>query len=136
MRCVTLLVLSCLSSTFYAQDQPPKVLLGAAHCLAIGQQDWLGLVHRKVTELNIDYLVDAGYYPGETVLYLVDYTVPSRSEGLVFAIFLRRRDGRRVFDIQNNAKFRRSDNGVQGVDFVDPPLGGTWTQQHLVSVIK
>jgi hypothetical protein len=131
-----LLLLDCLSGAVYAQGQTPKLLLDAAHCLATEKQDWLGLAQSKPTELNLGYLVDTKSYHGEKVLYLVYYKGPKRSEGLVFAIFLRRQDGRRIFDVQNNARFRKSEKGVQGVDFVDPPLGGTWTQEHLVSAIK
>jgi hypothetical protein len=41
-----------------------------------------------------------------------------------------------VFNIQNNASFVLSKNEPSGVSFVNPPLGGTWTQEHLASAIK
>jgi hypothetical protein len=55
---------------------------------------------------------------------------------LVFAIVLTQQDDREVFDIQNNASFVLSKHEPEGVSFVDPPLGGTWTQEHLASAIK
>lgn len=73
---------------------------------------------------------------GRRFFNVVDYSGPGRSEGMVFTIFLEKKDGRQIFNIQNNARFVRSKDGMQGIDFVDPPLGGTWTQQHLVSAIK
>ena len=41
-----------------------------------------------------------------------------------------------MFNIQNNASFVRSKDGFESVDFVNPPLGGSWTQEHLVSAIN
>jgi hypothetical protein len=86
--------------------------------------------------LSLGYLDDTKSYPGEEVLYVVDYTGHGRTEGLVFTIFLTRQDRRRIFDIQNNAKVVRSKEGIEGVDFVEPPLGGTGTQEDLVAAIK
>jgi hypothetical protein len=54
---------------------------------------------------------------------------------LVFAIFLTRDGDHQVFNIQNNASFVLSKEDVHGVSFVDPPLGGTWTQGRLASAI-
>jgi hypothetical protein len=82
------------------------------------------------------YWVDTQSYPGEKVLYVVSYTGPGRSEGFVFTVFLEQHDQSLIFNIQNNAKFVRSRDGIEGVDFVEPPLGGTWTQEHLVRAIK
>jgi hypothetical protein len=55
---------------------------------------------------------------------------------LAFTIFLTEHDGHQVFDIQNNASFVLSKGGLHGVSFVNPPLGGTWTEEHLASAIK
>jgi len=46
------------------------------------------------------------------------------------------RSGRQIFDIQNNAKFIKSKKGIDGIDFVEPPLGGTGTQEDLAAAIK
>jgi hypothetical protein len=139
--CLALLLLSCLSTTGCAQEQVPKLLREAAHCLAAEKQDWLDLQNSKATVLSLGYVVDTKTYPGEEVLYVVDYTGHSRTEGLAFTIFLRRQDRRRIFDIQNNAKFVRSnkenaDFREEGVSFVEPPLWGIWTQQHIAIAIR
>jgi hypothetical protein len=132
-RLTLLLLLSCLGRTARAQEQAPRLLREAAHCLATTKQDWLDLENSKATALNLGYLVDTKSYPGKTVLYVVEYLGPGRSEGMVFTIFLTQEDRRRVFDIQNNARFVSSGKAV---DFVEPPLGGEWTQEHLVAAIK
>ena len=133
MKTTRIALLMCsLSTAVFGQEQPPKLLVEAAQCLAAKEH----LPPSKATALSFGYLVDAKSYPGERVLYVVDYSGPRRSEGMVFAIFLAEKDGRQIFNIQNNATFVRSKDGIEGIDFVDPPLGGTWTQQHLVSAIK
>jgi hypothetical protein len=86
--------------------------------------------------MTFGYLLDGESYPGERVLYIVKYASPTRSNGLVFAVFLAERDGGQAFSIQNNASFVLSRSDPTGVSFVNPPLGGTWTQEHLASAIK
>lgn len=41
-----------------------------------------------------------------------------------------------MFSIQNNASFVLSKPEPGGVSFVTPPLGGTWTHEHLASAIE
>ena len=67
---------------------------------------------------------------------MVQYATPAHTNGSVFSIFLTTRDGRQDFNIQNNASFLLSKREVHGVSFVEPPLGGTWTQEHLASAIE
>jgi hypothetical protein len=142
--CLPLLLLSFLSTTVCAQEQAPELLREAAHCLAAKKQDWqdwLDLENSKATVLSLGYVVDTKSYPGEEVLYVVDYTGHGRTEGLVFTIFLEQHGGRRIFNIQNNAKFVRSNKEnaefrKEGVTFVEPPLWGTWTQQHIARAIR
>ena len=64
------------------------------------------------------------------------FAAPARSNGSVFAVFLTTNGGREDFYIQNNASFVLSKQEPIGVSFVNPPLGGTWTQEHLASAIK
>jgi hypothetical protein len=82
------------------------------------------------------YVLDEKSYPGERMLYVVEYPKPSRREGLVFTIFVTDHDGHRSLNIQNNARFTASKRSDEGVSFQNPPLGGSWTQEHLVSAIK
>jgi hypothetical protein len=85
---------------------------------------------------RLTYLLDEKSYPGDRVVYLVKYAAPARSNGLGFAIFLTEQGARQEFNIQNNAGFALSQDESDGVSFVNPPLGGTWTQEHLASAIK
>lgn len=123
---VTMLMLSVGVN---AQEHVPDLLVHAAQCLAA--KDFLA--PSKSTALSLGYLLDEKSYPGDKVIYVVEYTGASRSSGMVFAVFLEQRDRRQVFNVQNNATFVRS---RRVVNFRGEPLGGTWTQQHLVSAIK
>jgi hypothetical protein len=82
------------------------------------------------------YVLDEKSYPGEKMLYIVEYPKPSRRDGLVFTIFVTDQNGHRDFNIQNNASFTASKHSDDGVSFANPPLGGSWTQEHLISAIK
>jgi hypothetical protein len=119
-------LLICLSATARSrgQAQAPQLLVRAAHCLAVKDN----FPSSKTKTLSFGYLLDEKSYPGEKVLYLVNYAAPTGSTGLVFAIFLTEHEGRQVFNIQNNASFVLSKDDRDGVSFVNPPLGGTWTQ--------
>lgn len=88
----------------------------------------------KTAKTTFGYLPDEKSYPGKQILYIVDYLNPSQRNGSVFTVFVTKQDRRRDFNIQNNARFVL--DGVGGVSFVTPPLGGAWTQKHLVSAIK
>ena len=128
--CLSLLLLSiCLCSTVCAQDPAPKLLRDAAQCL-------VAKTFLKPSKLSLGYLITTKDWPGEEVVYVVAYTGPSRSEGYVFTIFVTKQGSHQVFDIQNNAKFVRTKKVTDGVDFVEDPLGGIWTQEHLVAAIK
>jgi hypothetical protein len=121
-----------LGSTAHSQEQPPQLLIRAAHCLAAKNF----LPSSSAASLTFGYLVDQKSYPGEKVIYLVDYAGPARSNGLVFAVFLTEKGRHQTFNIQNNAGFVLSRHEFTGESFVDPPLGGTWTREHLASAIK
>jgi hypothetical protein len=86
--------------------------------------------------LTLGYLLDEKSYPDKKLLYVVNYPNPSRPDGFAFTLFLTNPDSRQAFDIQNNARFTRAKNGSGRISFVAPPLGGTWTREHLVSAIK
>jgi hypothetical protein len=137
-RCLIWIAI-CVSISAHAQQQPPRVLLDAAHCLAIKGF----LPAAKIATLSSGYLVDSKSYPGERVLYFVVYVNRQRSHGMVFSIFLTNKDTQQVFNIQNNGEFVRSSKEAaafkrEGVDFVKggDPLWGIWTQKHIAMAIK
>jgi hypothetical protein len=129
---IAISLLFCLIATVYSQELAPQLLLHAAQCLAAKQF----LPSSKATKLTFGYFLDEKSYSPDRVVYLVKYAAPVRSNGLVFAVFLTERDGHQTFNIQNNASFVLSKDEPIGVSFMDPPLGGTWTQEHLASAIK
>jgi hypothetical protein len=131
----TLLAISlliCMGTTAHSQDETPQLMTLAAHCLAIKGF----LPSSTATTLSFGYVLDEKSYPGDKVIYVVNFAAPARSNGFVFAVFVTVRDGLQHFNIQNNATFVLSKDGSYGVSFVDPPLRGTWTQEHLASAVK
>jgi hypothetical protein len=130
------LLVFCLGAAVHAQEHAPPLLVRAAHCLAV--KGFLPSSRAKTSSFG--YILDDKSYPGEKVFYLVEYAAPSRSSGLVFAVFFTEHDGRQTFDIQNNTSFVLSRNvyksDFDGVSFVSPPLGGDWTQEHLAAAIQ
>jgi hypothetical protein len=133
---LAVLLLTCIAATAWSQEQPPQLLIRAAHCLAVKNN----FLRSKATALTFGYLVDEDSYPGKKVMCVVTYAAPAKSNGLVFAVFLTEHDDYQVFNIQNNASFvvtvdpRKED--FHGVSFVNPPLGGVWTQERLASAIE
>jgi hypothetical protein len=132
MKRVVLGMLICLSCAASGQDDGAVRLLGAAHCLAA--KNFPPPI--KTRKSTFGYLLDEKSYPGEKMLYIVNFPNSSQPNGFVFTIFLTKTGGRQNFNIQNNAQFALSKDGDQGVNFVSSPLGGTWTQQHLLSAIN
>jgi hypothetical protein len=130
VKCVLLWMLISLSCAANAEDDTAVLFSDAAHCLAA--KDFLP--HTNATKLAFGYTLDEKSYPREKVLYVVDYPNPSKPRGLVFAVFLAERNKHSHFNIQNNARFALSKSG-EDIFFVGPPLGGAWTQEHLVSAI-
>jgi len=126
------LVVVALVATVQAQVKPPKLLIHAIQCVAAKKF----LSSSKVPKLTFGYLLDEGSYPGRKVVYVVEYTTPSRSNGQVYAVFVTEHRGRQVFNVQNNAKFVLSKDEPNGVSFVTPPLGGIWTHEHLSLAIR
>jgi|HubBroStandDraft_5_1064220.scaffolds.fasta_scaffold413074_2 hypothetical protein len=119
-----------LSTVTRAQDGTPNVLRDAAHCLAVENFE---LGKPGSTAIRLGYVIDKESYPGETVMYVVSYTKEDRSKGLVYTIFLTEKDGKSSFNIQNNATFVSSKKDIH---FRNPPLGGVWTQQHVMGAIE
>ena len=125
-------LLFCLAAIAQANDRTPPLLLHAAQCLATKNF----LHSSRDTSLTLGYYFDEKSYPGEKVIYVVQYASPHRSNGLVFAVFFAHGSGGQVYNIQNNASFILSKDELSGVAFVSPPLGGTWTQQHLALAVR
>lgn len=129
---LAILALIIIGANAQAQQQAPQTLIRVAHCLAVKGF----LPSSGAGKLSLGYLLDEQSYPGDKVAYVVAFAAPSRSNGKVFAVFVSSKSGHEIFDIQNNASFVLSKRDPVGVSFVNPPFGGTWTQEHLVSAIK
>jgi hypothetical protein len=129
---LAILIVASFGATGRARRKTPPLLFHAAHCLAVKQF----LPRTKASKFTFGYILDQHSWPGEKVIYVVLYAAPARSSGWVFEVFLSAKDRREILNIQNNAKFVLSRRAGSGVSFVNPPLGGIWTQAHLVSAIK
>lgn len=130
-----------LGSTTYSQNPPdaigpsgqaPPLLRQAAHCLVTDSPDMRKLLHENRNELNLGYYLDTKSYPGEQALYVVDYSGPKLSKGLAYVFFVRQVDKRRILRVENNASFERK---KKGIEFLEKPIGGVWTQEHLEEAI-
>jgi hypothetical protein len=129
------LILLCLgfSGAARPQDQSMTLLRQAAHCLATTGPDAKRLLKGKPKVLSLGYYLDSSSYPGEEALYLVNYEGSNFSKGLAFIFFVGEKDHRRIFRLENNASFVRK---KKGIEFIETPLGGIWTQEHLEAAIE
>jgi hypothetical protein len=131
------LILVCLAFSAPARPQenlgqPPELLRQAAHCLVTDSPDMRKLFHENRKELDLGYYLDTKSYPGEQALYVVDYSGPKLEKGLAYVFFVRLRDNRRILRVENNASFVRK---KKGIEFLEKPAGGVWTQEHLEDAI-
>lgn len=136
MRCLAIILLVCCGASAQVPESPPGPLLDAAHCLAGTNQDWIRGMHQSGSELELGYLDDMKSYPGQELVYLVDYTTPTHSAGQVSTFLERGKESRRVVRVQFTIAFRQADDGSQRIELVDPPLGGIGTQDDIVAAIR
>lgn len=131
---VAMSALILLGATYASPKNPPKLLTGAVHCLA----DKSFLETAPAASRTFGYFLDEKSYPGQRVMYVVNYSVPVRSNGWVFVIFVTEDAGHQHFNIQNNARFvlAKHNFDYDGVKFLSLPLGGDWRQQHIAMAIK
>lgn len=136
MRCLALLLLACCSAAAQVPEPPPGELLDAAHCLAAANQNWIRGAHHNATELELGYVNDTKSYPGQELVYLVDYTTPTHTAGQVSTFLERGKESHRVVRLQLTIGFRQSDDGSQRIELVDPPLGGISMQDAVVAAVR
>ena len=117
----------------YSQEHGPDLLHGASHCLAVEDVDWLAVQRTHVKFVRMGYAFGIETEPGERHIYVIAYEGARRSSGKIFDVFYYKKGRKTLFDVQNNASFKWSGKLV---DFVDTPLGGVWTQTHLLTAVK
>jgi hypothetical protein len=117
----------------HSQSNSSELLRGASHCLAVEDTDWLSVQDSHAKSIRVSYVIDTVSYPGGKTIYVVAYEGSGRAKGEIFDVVYQQKDRKTIFDVQNNGSFVRSGNKI---DFVDPPLGGVWTQAHLMRAIK
>ena len=90
------------------------------------------LMRHKPKVLSLGSYLDTTAYPGEEALYVVAFEDGNPPKGMVFVFFVLQRDRRHTFRAENNATFVLR---KKGIEFLDPPLGGAWTQEHMEDAI-
>jgi hypothetical protein len=135
MRClVPLFLVLCAGARAQLTVPPPDDLMDAGHCIAATHQDWFGLAQHPL-DLDLGYVTDAKAWQGDDVVYIVNYTTPTHSEGLVDIVLVHGKEAHRVIQVQFSTAFRQSDDGSKQVQLVNPPLGGIGTQDQIVAAI-
>lgn len=128
---ITLIFTFCAGAVY--ADQPPKLLVDAAQCLATSKEDWLQLGRRKPTDLEMGLTTESG--GGEQLLYVVDFASPLHTSGTVAAFVVDGKEPHLRLRLQYDVHFVQSDEGAQDVQLVNPPFGGIGTQRHVVQAI-
>lgn len=128
---VLLLLLASVSAA--AQNMAPSMLHEAAHCLVTDKHAWLDAQTLKGHELNLGFHPDTKTAFGDKYLYVVVYTNAARNQGKIFDIRFKQQNHRHVYSIENSATFVSSSKGVE---FSEPPQGGTWAETALVTAIE
>jgi hypothetical protein len=137
MRRITGLLLVTICSSVLGYPQPvPKLLNQAIYCLTAK-----GFLETTKRPSMVGYFLTTKWYPGDEALYVVVYSNAHRTAGSVFTVFVSGGDDHPVFNIQNNGKFVRSSQAdaafkKERVDFVEDPLWGIWTQEHIAMAIQ
>ena len=89
-----LVSLTCAAST---QNGGAVLATRALHCLATKSF----LPHSKAATIAFGYFLDTKSWPDRRMLYVVIYPNRSKRGGFVYTLFIRGREGKEVFDIQN-----------------------------------
>jgi hypothetical protein len=135
VRAFALTLIFVLSAGALYADEPPKLLVDAAQCLATSKEDWLALGRRKPTDLEMGLVTDDKSDPGEQMLYVVDFASPLHTSGSVATFIVDGKEPHLTLRLQYNVHFVQSDEGAQSVQLVNPPFGGIGTQRHVVNAI-
>jgi hypothetical protein len=126
------IILLVFGAPHLATAQTQQQVEKASYCLGTKQF----LEPSGKTTRTLGAFLDEKSYPGQMVLYLADYSNKSRAKGVVYTLFLTHKDGQDIYNIQNNAGFRVTRRSGDDIAFTSAPLGGVWTQAHLMAGIR
>lgn len=135
MRVFAVLLVFTFCAGALRADEPPKLLVDAAQCLATSKEDWLQLGHRKPSDLEMGMVTDDKAYPGEHMVYVVDFSSPLHTGGVVSAFLVDGKEPNLRLRLQFSVQFVQSDGGASTVSLVNPPFGGIGTQEHVIQAI-
>jgi len=130
MKAGVILSAILLSTALVAEDSMPPILRDAVHCMS-AENFQLGKSGSSL--LRLSYETGKQSASGETVMHVISYTNPERTEGLLYTMFARQQDEKNAFDIRNEAKFAKSKDGVA---LVGAARGDELPQQELVTAVE
>ena len=120
-----------LTNIAHAQKVENATLVSALHCIRDGDHDWLGSALSTRPILHAAAVADNTSYPGHPHLIIAVYS--NGTSGQVYDVERSAKAGKKYLRIENNAAFSLVNGEIV---FDDPPLGGVWTQDHLVASLK
>lgn len=125
MLAMVCLGLVCLSVEAVNAQAAPNIAQ-VMHCIKSGDRDWLTSPLSEAKELQVGATYDRKSYEGKTTIVVVVFQTPAK--GQMFDLTEERKGSERIYTVENNGSFLITGNRI---DFVDPPLGGVWTQETL-----
>src|SRR5215469_7582052 len=130
MRFAVMLSMVCLSREALNAQAAPNIAQ-VMHCIKSGDRDWLTSPLSEAKELQVDATYDRTSYEGQTHIVLAVFQTPAK--GQVFDLTLERKGSERIYTVENNGSFLITGDQIE---FVDPPLGGVWTQETMERNIR
>jgi hypothetical protein len=132
---MTKFVLFIVLLGFAQQAQPERDSLLEAqavmHCIRAGDRDWLIAPASSATRLRVGLIHDRKAYEGKDHIVVVVFE--SNTNGQVFDLRAEYENKQYVYTVVNNGSFTLKNGRLE---FLDPPLGGVWTQEYLEKNIK
>jgi hypothetical protein len=128
---ILIYLLLTLAPTALPQSPCIPEVRRVTHCIKAGDREWLTEPLANARSLRVAMVHDRTSYPGEDTIVVV--VLETDYKGQFFAVQADCKKEQCTYDIQNNGSFTFKKNHF---DFVDPPLGGVWTQERLERNIK
>jgi hypothetical protein len=101
------------------------------HCIKAGDRDWLNGSLSNATGFRVGLIHDRESYPSKDHIIVVVFETDSK--GQVFDLTAECKNKQCVYTIVNNGSFMLNKSHLE---FLDPPLGGVWTQEYLEANIR
>jgi hypothetical protein len=130
MRFAVMLPILCLGLEVARAQATPNIEQ-VMHCIKTVDGGWLTSPLEEAKSLEVGTRYDRRSWERENHVVVAVFQTPVK--GQVFDLTEERKGPKRIYTIENNGSFliKRGE-----IDFVDPPLGGVWTQENLEGNIR